>query len=77
METKLFEIRTVDRDTKLSDYFNFVTDCEVITQGRFAFLKITSRLYSDYTKTEIRYIALDTIREYSVKEMKIPNDIQE
>ena len=73
---KFFEIRTVDRVTKLSDYFNFVTDCEVVTQGKFAFLKIVSCLYSDYTKTETRYIALDTIREYSVKEMRISNDIQ-
>ena len=73
---ELYEIRTVDRVTKLSDYFNFVKECEVITQGNFAFLKIVSCIYPDYARLETKYIALDTIREYSVREMRIANDIQ-
>lgn len=63
-----YEIRTVDKRTDFPSYFSHVTECEVIEQRNVPFLKIIN--YPNLAKSKTTYIALDTIKEYYVKEME-------
>ena len=68
MTTIFYEIRSVDKVTGFSDYFSHVIECEVIEQRNIPFLKIVH--YPNLTKSKTTYIALNTIKEYSIKEME-------
>lgn len=68
MTTIFYEIRTVDKRTDFPSFFTHVIECEVIEQRNIPFLKIVH--YPNLTKSKTTYIALDTIKEYSIKEME-------